>query len=99
MSRYNSTPEIRDSKNIRRRGTTIFPVIPMSPSDIYIETTSLERLDKLAHTFYGDVALWWIIAAANGLGRGSLIIPSYTKLRIPSSTKAQDILSQTNRSR
>jgi len=99
MSRYNSTPEIRDTKNIKRRGTTIFPVIPASSSDIYIETTSLERLDKLAHTFYDDESLWWIIAAANGLGKGSLVIPSNTKLRIPSKIGMQDILTQTNRFR
>ena len=99
MSRYNSTSEIRDNKDIKRRGTTILPVIPKSANDIYIVTTGLERLDKLAQTFYDDVSMWWIIAAANGLGKGSLIVPEGTNLRIPSSAGAQDIIIQTNRSR
>lgn len=99
MSRYNSTPEIRDNKDIKRRGTTILPVIPNSSSDIYIVTTGIERLDKLAQTFYGDISLWWIIAAANGLGKGSLIIPEGTRLRVPNSGGVQDIIIQTNKSR
>ena len=27
-----------------------------------------QRLDKIAHDFYGDARLWWIIAAASGIG-------------------------------
>ena len=99
MSRYNSTPEIRDLNNIKRRGTTIFPVVPISSADTNIETTSIERLDKLAYVFYDDSSLWWIIAAANGLGKGSLIIPEGTRLRIPDRTNIQDIIIQTNRYR
>lgn len=98
MSRYNSTSQIKDISKTRR-ATTIFPVIPLSSFDIYIETTSLDRLDKLAQTFYDDISLWWIIAAANGLGKGTLIVPSNTRLRIPSKTNVQDILTQTNRFR
>jgi hypothetical protein len=99
MSRYNSTPEIRDVNNIKRRGTTILPVVPISSADINIETTSIERLDKLAYVFYDDSSLWWIIAAANGLGKGSLIIPEGTRLRIPDRSNIQDVIIQTNRYR
>jgi hypothetical protein len=99
MSRYSSTPEIRDSNNVRRRGTTILPVVPLSPDDTYIETTSLDRLDKLAYIFYDDSTLWWIIASANGLGKGSLIVPEGTKLRIPSKINIQDVIIRTNRDR
>ena len=99
MSRYNGMPTIRDVKNISRRATTILPVIPISESDAYIETTSLERLDKLAYVFYDDPGLWWVIASANGLGKGSLIIPNNTKLRIPANSRIQDILIDINRTR
>jgi hypothetical protein len=99
MSRYNTTSEIRDNKDITRRGTTILPVIPITVSDIYIVTNNIERLDKLAQTFYGDTSLWWIIAAANGLGKGTLIIPENTNLRIPSKENAQDIIIELNKSR
>ena len=32
-----------------------------------------ERLDTIAGTQYGDSSLWWIIAAANGIGYGMQI--------------------------
>jgi len=75
------------------------PVVPLSPDDTYIETTSLDRLDKLAYIFYDDSTLWWIIASANGLGKGSLIVPEGTKLRIPSKINIQDVIIRTNRDR
>lgn len=99
MSRYNTTSEIRDNKDIRRRGTTVFPVMPLTVDDIYIVTSGIERLDKLAQTFYGDASLWWIIASANGLGKGTLIVQENTNLRIPSKLNAQDIIIELNRSR
>ena len=99
MSRYNGMSTFRDAKNVTRRATTILPVIPITSADTYIETTSLERLDKLAYVFYDDPGLWWVIASANGLGKGSLIVPSNTKLRIPSNSRIQDILIDINRTR
>ena len=41
-----------------------------------------ERLDQLAHNFYGDGTLWWIIAAASDIGWW-LQVPPGTVLRIP----------------
>jgi len=41
-----------------------------------------ERLDTLAGVTYGDSSLWWIIAAASGIGWG-LQVPPGTVLRIP----------------
>ena len=99
MSRYNSTSLIKDNKGKSRRGTTILPTIPRSDSDIYIITTTPERLDKLAQNFYDDASLWWIIATANSIGKGTFIIPSNTSLRIPSKSKIQDIIIETNRTR
>lgn len=42
-----------------------------------------ERLDHLAGRQYGDSSLWWIIAAASGVGWASQC-PAGTVLRVPS---------------
>ena len=99
MSRYNSTETIKDKPGSRYYATTIFPVVNNSTDDIYIVTTTIERLDKLAYTFYDDVSLWWIIAAANGIGKGTFIVPTETRLRIPSKNNIQDIVIAINKSR
>ena len=62
-----------------------YPEIPLSVDDLYITTTSGDRLDSLAHQFYGDVTLWWYIAKANGLK--DLRVESGLSIRIPGSTK------------
>lgn len=43
-----------------------------------------ERLDILAGQVYGNSKLWWIIAAASGIGWG-LQAPPGTLIRIPTS--------------
>ena len=99
MSRYATTKQIKDSKLNRKAETTIITATPPSPSDIYIQVSTPERLDMLAQQFYGDATQWWIIAAANGLGKGTLIVPSNTNLRIPAKTQFLDQVIQTNRTR
>jgi hypothetical protein len=100
MNRYGSTSITVQANEKRRKSTTIFPVIPLNPNtDIYIRTTSIERLDKLAHEFYGDATIWWIIATANNIGLGSLVVAPNTKLRIPSNNNAMDILNNYNKTR
>ena len=42
-----------------------------------------ERLDSLAGLLYGDSTLWWIIAAASGIG-WAMQVPPGTLLFIPS---------------
>jgi nucleoid-associated protein YgaU len=99
MSRYIVTDTIKDELGKRRKATTIFPTIPATPNDTYIITTSIDRLDKLAHTFYNDQGLWWVIAAANGLGKGTLVVPENTKLRIPAKQEFFEQVTNTNRTR
>ena len=41
-----------------------------------------ERLDSLAGRFYNDAKLWWVIAAASGVG-WNLQVPPGIKLKIP----------------
>lgn len=83
MSRYRKSLIIRDEQRTRRLDTTFVPFIPLDPSDVYIVTTSPERIDLLADRFYGDSTKWWIIASANNLGKGTFYIPSNTRIRIP----------------
>ena len=74
---------IDTKKNKSYYKTTIFDKIPKSESDIYVITQMGDRLDTLAHQFYGDVNLWWYIAKANGIK--DLRVEAGTSLRIPAS--------------
>lgn len=50
-----------------------------------------ERLDTLAGKFYGDSSLWWIIAAASGIGWG-LQVPPGTIINVPDVVQVQALL-------
>jgi len=99
MSRYDTSKTIKDENGIQRRSTVIFPVVPNSAEDIYIKTITIERLDKLAFLLYEDTSLWWVIAAANNLGKGTLSVGAGIRLRIPPVSTITDITKQLNNSR
>jgi hypothetical protein len=99
MSRYSTSTTLKSSTGARYFGTVIIPVIPISQNDTYIVITSTERLDKLAHTFYGDASLWWAIATANGIGKGSITVPPESRLRIPDVSAIQAIINDLNNQR
>jgi hypothetical protein len=82
-SRYtnNQTQKLKDGRNVFR--TKIYPNIPLSDSDIYAVTQMGDRLDTLAHQFFGDASLWWIIATANNIHDAPFAIADGTILRIP----------------
>jgi hypothetical protein len=40
-------------------------------------------LDTLAQQFYQDTTLWWVIANANNIGKGSFDVPAGMQIRIP----------------
>jgi len=84
MSRYRNT-KIDRKKNKSYYKTTIFDKVPKSDNDIFVITQYGDRLDLLAHQFYGDVSLWWYIARANNLN--SVLVPENIQLRIPGSTQ------------
>lgn len=82
--RYESTNESRDiDRKFRKYNTTLYPKIGSDNNDIYVFSTIGDRLDLLADRYYGDVNLWWIIAQANHIGKGTLNIVPGTQLRIP----------------
>ena len=41
-----------------------------------------ERLDHIAHRYYGDGRMWWVIAAASGIGWWPQVPPG-TRIRVP----------------
>lgn len=100
MSRYLIANVQRDVNTEKRKlSTVIIPTPTTKASDIYIQIYGADRLDKLALTFYEDASLWWMIAAANGLGKGTLLVPSGVILRIPDKLNIQDYINITNLSR
>jgi nucleoid-associated protein YgaU len=69
-------------KYIRRLSSVLYPNFETS------ETTKIlsqegDRLDLLAKEFYGDETLWFVIAKANNLGKGSLDVPAGIIVKIP----------------
>ena len=62
-----------------------YPQIPLSIDDIYVTTTAGDRLDLLAHQFYKDVDLWWVITTANPdiIRRDSFNLKGGLEIRIP----------------
>ena len=54
-------------------GTLLFDVVTLAGN---------QRLDVIAGQYYGDSSLWWIIAAASGIGWSLQVAPG-TILRIP----------------
>ncbi len=72
-----------DNDNRRVLQSTLYPKITIDSRDIFITSKAGDRLDLLANTFYNDVTLWWIIAHANSIGKGTLNIEPGLQLRIP----------------
>tara|TARA_R100001509_G_C4825089_1_gene201210 strand:+ start:363 stop:662 length:300 start_codon:yes stop_codon:yes gene_type:complete len=99
MSRYQSGKIIKDENGKRKSNTIIVKAPPFSENDVFIEITSPERLDLLAFKFYNDASLWWIIAEANGLGKGTLFTPEGITIRIPNSENIQEFIEQVNNNR
>tara|TARA_B100000287_G_C20353821_1_gene670953 strand:- start:80 stop:376 length:297 start_codon:yes stop_codon:yes gene_type:complete len=92
MSRYDDTEQGKSKFGKRVYKTTIYPRIKKQNSDIYITSKYGDRLDVLAHKYYKNADLWWIIAQANHIGKGTLVIEGGIQLRIP--TEVGDILAE-----
>jgi len=95
MARYSTQPIKKTINGKRTLTTTRYPKIPNRISDVYVVATDGDRLDILAHQFYGRVDYWWIIASANNVGKASLHITEGLQLRIPKETDA--IIQEFNR--
>jgi hypothetical protein len=82
-SRYfnNSIKNTTDGRLVYK--PRIYPNIPLSDMDIFVATETGDRLDSLAHQFYKDSTLWWIIASANNIHDAPIGFKDGTILRIP----------------
>jgi hypothetical protein len=95
MSRYSSTPQKLNKKGQRVLISTLYPTISLSDSDRFIYPKDGERLDGVAFRFYNDASLWWVLAQANGLGKGRTILNPNFEIRIPGNI--EKILSDYNK--
>lgn len=86
LGRYNNNSRIEGGKKFSTSiGHSNIRNAAISGRIIVTEHTlqESERLDTLAGRFYGNSRLWWVIAAASGIGWG-LQVPPGTLLIIPS---------------
>jgi hypothetical protein len=85
MNRYSEYGETfrHNGDGKLRYSTLYYPDIPKQDSDQYIISKKLDRMDLIAHTWYSDAKLWWVIQRANNLPGGTLQIPPGTQIRIP----------------
>lgn len=83
MRRYNSIPVRKRYDGKRVYKTTIYPPVPLSPTDLQIISNEGDYLDILAYKYYGDPTLYWIIANVNKIGKGRMSVPIGLTLRIP----------------
>ena len=83
MRRYDNIQIIKKEGERKFTETVVYPVINPSINDIYIITKQGDRLDNLAWEYYRDPSLWWIIARANNIGKGTLFPEVGVQLRIP----------------
>ena len=89
ISRYKNFGTVRDIKTNQFRMES-FPPISSSEliknSDIIIEISEDERIDKIASDYLGDGRYWWIICLLNDLTFPfGITLVAGTKLRIPAS--------------
>ena len=82
-SRYTYTQLKKNKDGKRVFKPTMYPKIPIRDSDVFIYPKFGDRLDILAHKYYGDVSLWWIIAKANNLDKAEIGLNVEKQIRIP----------------
>lgn len=84
MERYKDYVGTRKTSDGTRQYETLrYPNLENKDTDIWLYGKFLLRLDKLAFDYYGDVTLWPIIARANRLGKGTIMVPPGKRIRIP----------------
>ena len=86
MKRYDNIPVIKKEGERKYSTTLVYPIINPEINDTYIITKEGDRLDNLAWEYYSDPTLWWIIARANNIGKGTLFPEVGIQLRIPNDT-------------
>lgn len=81
--RYTHTKLKLNENGKRCYKTTIYPAIFEETSDIVFVSKVGDRLDLYAKKYYNDVNMYWIIAQANHIGKGTLNVEPGITIRIP----------------
>jgi len=93
MSRYKDTKILKDFVTKKKvLGSTDYPIIQSKDSDVVHYVTYDDTYHRLAHKYYEDQSLWWIIARANNNFKGNFSMVIGEKIRIP--TEIGEILLQ-----
>ena len=84
MARYIEQPTINKTENGKRYYETVIPQEPqLAEFPLEYVATMGDRWDNLAYKFYGNAALWYVIASANGGYNGSIFVKPGTKIVVP----------------
>lgn len=85
LPRYLKNFEIATMQDGRRYyRTNITNTVPLDIFQYTIVAQDGDRFDTLAARYYKDASKWWIIAKANNLLNGTMMVPGGTQLIIPS---------------
>jgi nucleoid-associated protein YgaU len=88
-SRYTYSEVLKTKEtNKQYLESTIYPKVKAKDTDMYIISEAGDRLDLLAHRYYGDQRLWWVIATANNINDATFYVEEGIQLRIPSDINA-----------
>lgn len=100
MGRYRDISIKKREDGVRRLKTPVYPELGNQRTAKVIRAREGDRLDSLAKRYYDDATLWWVIAQANNLGKGSYYIPAGMEVVIPSSAAdAQTKINSLNNNR
>ena len=83
FNRYKNARIKTSENNDRYFKPTFYPQIPEKDTDVWHNVVVGERLDLLAHRYYDDINLYWIISKANNLDPSTIGLEAATQIRIP----------------
>ena len=81
--RYRYSRIRKGTSGKRVRESILLPTPPLNINDTHVEVGIHDRLDLLAQKYYNNKNLWWVIAAANNVGKGTMYFTQGTIIRIP----------------
>lgn len=85
INRYSRSPILRAGVHYGTSQASRIIHEAVQRGDLKVDTYVMQegdRLDTLAGRFYGDGRLWWVLAAASGIG-WALQVPPGTRLQVP----------------
>lgn len=96
-SRYKSTRVYRQGREESFYGSWNPPTITPDETEdqfYHVKISDIGRLDQLAFKFYGDPALWWVLAQVNSITNPLAMVVDQI-LRIPSISRVNAITNET----